>query len=107
MAGEHPESRAVPQAPQALPYASREADRRTLACPKCGGPMARGFVADHSDHNAIRQSRWVEGVPEQGFLGFLTGLRTRGKTALYVHTYRCGHCGYLESYATEPVLPAG
>jgi len=28
-----------------------------------------------------------------------TGLKLRGKDKLAITTYRCGRCGYLESYA--------
>lgn len=86
-----------------LPYASTEADCRPLVCPKCRGAMVRGFLADRSHGGAVRQTKWVEGVPEGALLGeYLTGMRTSDRTNLRVDTYRCVECGYLESYATEP-----
>ena len=86
-----------------LAYPSPEADRRPLVCPKCTGAMTRGFLADRSHDGAVRQSKWVEGVPEGALLGeFLTGVRTDRRDNLRVDTYRCVECGYLESYATEP-----
>ena len=98
------EAAAAADAPESepLPYASTEADRRPLVCPKCRGSMIRGFLVDRADSNVARQAKWVEGVPEGNALEFITGLRTRDRTNLRVDTYRCVECGYLESYATEP-----
>jgi hypothetical protein len=95
-------SAAAPPGSEPLPYASSEADRRPLVCPKCRGSMTIGFLADRAHGGAVRQAKWVEGVPEGTALQFLTGLRTIDRANLRVDTYRCVECGYLKSYATEP-----
>lgn len=68
---------------------------RELTCPKCGRAMEAGYVLDYT-HGAMAQSSWVEGAPERSFW---TGLKIKGHEKLPVTTYRCTHCGYLESYA--------
>ena len=68
---------------------------RSLSCPRCGGGMDQGFVVDQA-HGTIKTQRWVEGAAEYSFW---FGLKLRGKQQLEVSTYRCGKCGYLESYA--------
>ena len=57
--------------------------------------MDQGFVVDQA-HGTIKTQRWVEGAAEYSFW---FGLKLRGKQQLEVSTYRCGKCGYLESYA--------
>ena len=39
---------------------------------------------------------WIEGAPEKSFW---IGIKTRGRRKLKIETWRCGRCGYLESYA--------
>lgn len=69
-------------------------------CLRCKGHMSVGLVLDHSDQNIGTVPLWIEGMPEKSFW---TGLKTKGKESYSVLTYRCDHCGYLESYATIPV----
>lgn len=64
-------------------------------CAKCGGRMEEGFILDHTD-GALLQSTWVEGEPVRSRW---TGIKLKGKAQLAVATFRCGRCGYLESYA--------
>jgi len=64
-------------------------------CPKCGGAMVDGFVVDHT-HGGVGVASWVEGAPEKSFW---LGLKLRGKRTLGIATWRCGRCGFLESYA--------
>jgi ribosomal protein L37E len=40
--------------------------------------------------------KWVEGEPAKTFWA---GLKTHGKEAYQVQTFRCERCGWLESYA--------
>ena len=68
---------------------------RELTCPKCARAMEPGYLLDYT-HGAMAQSAWVEGAPEPSFW---TGLKIKGHEKLPVTTYRCTHCGYLESYA--------
>ena len=64
-------------------------------CPKCQGRMAEGFVIDNG-YGTRTVARWYEGAPVRSFW---TGLKTRGRTHHDVVTWRCGRCGFLESYA--------
>ncbi len=65
------------------------------SCPKCGGRMEQGFIADATEHYA-KIAQWVEGVPLKSFW---SGIKTRGRKNLNIETWRCGRCAYLESYA--------
>ena len=47
-------------------------------------------------YGAVTQSAWIDGAPEKSIW---TGLKLKGHVRLPVITYRCPHCGYLESYA--------
>jgi hypothetical protein len=69
-------------------------------CSRCQGPLEAGYVLDRSQHNQATQQRWIEGPPERSFW---TGMKTRGREAYSVTTYRCERCGFLESYASTPV----
>jgi len=62
--------------------------------------MSTGLVLDRGDYNVGIVQQWVEGIPERSYW---TGLKTKGRESYKVHTFRCDSCGYLESYATEPV----
>ncbi len=70
---------------------------RVLDCAKCGRTMEPGFVLDLT-HGGMAQSAWVDGAPEPSFW---TGIKLKGHERLPVTTYRCPHCGYLESYAPQ------
>lgn len=73
--------------------------QQSKQCPKCGGSMAEGFVLDKA-HGSVGISTWVEGAPEASPW---TGVKFTGRTQSPVSTWRCGRCGFLESYATgEP-----
>lgn len=45
-----------------------------IACPKCGGAMVRGFIADY-DHAGVNVSAWLEGPPKLRF-GRASGCRS-------------------------------
>ena len=64
-------------------------------CPKCQGTMAEGFVIDNT-HGGRGVSGWAEGQPVKSFW---TGVKLKGK-AIDIATWRCGRCGFLESYAS-------
>ncbi len=68
----------------------------TPVCPKCAGRLEEGFTLDLVHHNQSRQASWIEGKPVRSFW---TGLATRGRARHKILTYRCGRCGFLESYA--------
>jgi ribosomal protein S27AE len=68
-------------------------------CPKCGASMAEGFVLDRAQ-GSVGVASWVEGAPEWSAW---TGVRLRGRPQSAIATWRCGRCGFLESYASgEP-----
>ena len=67
---------------------------RSNGCPKCQGAMAEGFVP--IDKDGMRGiSTWIEGAPEKKWYGLKLGRKTRHE----IQTWRCGRCGFLESYA--------
>ena len=66
-------------------------------CAKCGHEMEPGLILDAGDWNQPRSPRWMKGQP---VVGQLSGIvKTSGRRRLEVITYRCGACGFLESYA--------
>ena len=67
---------------------------RSNSCPKCQGSMTEGFVATDKD-GARSVSTWVEGAPDKRWYGIKIG----GKVKHEIQTWRCGRCGFLESYA--------
>lgn len=68
---------------------------RSNVCPKCQGSMSEGFVLDVKDGGSRAVSSWVEGAPQKAWYG----LKLRGRTQHEIQTWRCGRCGFLESYA--------
>jgi hypothetical protein len=64
-------------------------------CPKCQSAMIEGFVVDNG-HGTKSVSGWIEGLPEKSIW---TGLKLRGRKPIDIATWRCGSCGFLESYA--------
>ena len=69
----------------------------SMTCPRCGGSMEQGFVADKAHYNMAEVQTWVDGAPERSFW---SGLRLKDHKVLPVKTFRCEKCGYLESYAS-------
>ena len=65
-------------------------------CPKCGGRMAQGFVADFYQGGSRRVSSWVEGAPQKSFW---VGTTISNRTTIPIGTFRCENCGFLESFA--------
>jgi hypothetical protein len=57
--------------------------------------MEAGYVLDLT-HGGYAQDSWIEGAPEKSFW---TGLKVSGHQRVPVTTFRCPHCGFLESYA--------
>ena len=68
---------------------------RSRTCPKCQASMSEGFVIDKSD-SGRSVSSWLEGAPDKSMW---LGVRLGGKTPVEIATWRCGSCGFLESYA--------
>ena len=77
------------------------------SCPKCESDMEPGFLVDGLDRASYRQAQWAAGPPEARDDTFL-GMKVFEEWALKVEeehlkpvvTYRCGKCGFLESYAS-------
>ncbi|WP_294337066.1 PF20097 family protein [uncultured Sphingomonas sp.] len=68
---------------------------RPSDCPKCQGTMEEGFLLDES-YGTRGPADWVEGSPEKSIW---TGVKLGDRMRLPIETWRCGRCGYLESYA--------
>lgn len=64
-------------------------------CPKCAGAISEGYVADQGYGSATVAS-WREGEPRKSIW---VGLKLGGTKPVEITTWRCGRCGYLESYA--------
>ena len=64
--------------------------------------MDVGYLLDDAHGESRRVTRWVAGSPEKSFW---LGLKIKNRPVLPVTTYRCAHCGYLESYASEAAEP--
>ena len=71
------------------------AAERIPDCARCGRRTELGVIIDVG-YGAVTQSSWVDGAPEKSIW---TGLKLKGRVRIPVITYRCPHCGYLESYA--------
>jgi hypothetical protein len=72
-----------------------------LVCSRCGGRMEAGFLLDRGQYGVPQKTaEWVEGAPERSIW---TGIKTKGREHYRVLTYRCEACGYLDSYAREPI----
>lgn len=61
--------------------------------------MEPGYVIDEG-YGTRTVANWVAGEPEKSIW---TGLKLRGKARLKVVTWRCRRCGFLESYAPDPL----
>jgi ribosomal protein S27AE len=73
--------------------------QQSKQCPKCAGLMTEGFVLDKA-HGSVGVSRWVEGTAQASVW---TGVKLTGRPQMAISTWRCGRCGFLESYASgEP-----
>ena len=68
---------------------------RSMSCPRCQGSMSEGFIFGERQ-GMPTVSSWVEGAPEKGMFG----VKLRKRKRIEVATWRCGRCGFLESYAT-------
>lgn len=67
---------------------------RSNSCPRCQGAMEEGFVLTGRD-TYRRAAGWVKGQPKKNWL---LGLKF-SQAPIDIQTWRCGRCGYLESYA--------
>ena len=59
--------------------------------------MAEGFIPVESEKTG-GISAWIAGAPVFGFLG---RVKTEGKPAYRIRSFRCIKCGHLESYAPD------
>ena len=58
--------------------------------------MTEGFVLDRGDLETRHPSVWVAGPPQKSLW---LGTKIEGRDSFRISSYRCGECGYLESYA--------
>lgn len=56
--------------------------------------MVEGYVLDINQRRSV--SQWIEGAPQKSLL---SGLKIAGRANVNIQTWRCGRCGFLESYA--------
>ena len=59
-------------------------------CPKCGGDMEAGVLADNTYGGQLAQ-RWSKEIKFWSW--------TRPKGQLKITSYRCTNCGFLENFA--------
>lgn len=59
--------------------------------------MREGFVLDKT-YGGAGVSSWIEGAPVRSIW---TGVDLQGRAQARIATWRCGRCGYLESYASD------
>lgn len=57
--------------------------------------MQEGFIPDYINNFTANPRVWVEGAREKTWSG---GVKTSDRLVLFITTYRCSKCGYLESY---------
>lgn len=67
-----------------------------LKCQRCGDRMEAGYVLD-SIATQTKPETWVEGEKPKSVWESLTN--DTNKKTYEVEVFRCGGCGYLESYA--------
>lgn len=75
--------------------------QKSYICPKCGGPMSRGFVSERGDNSSRFVARWTEGDPLQVQRFGITGenVQVDGRRQFSIRSLRCENCGFLELYA--------
>lgn len=75
-----------------------------LSCPKCNGEMVLGHVLDIAPNGAC-VGQWTKGEPKKvwRFLCWYYPIRIPESTP--IGTFRCGSCGFLESYARSEFAP--
>jgi len=59
--------------------------------------MELGYMPDHGHGGHASVAAWVRGEPELGWMSLK--LPTTVGDIIYVSTYRCTNCGFLENYA--------
>lgn len=69
---------------------------RSNNCVKCGNSMIQGFMIDRDSSSGDGVASWAEGAPQKSFW---MGLRLSKRPKFDIQTWRCGRCGFLESYA--------
>jgi predicted nucleic-acid-binding Zn-ribbon protein len=69
-------------------------------CSKCGGQMAKGFIADYSEASYF-PTYWIEGEPVNRTLLGIQGsnLEVSGRNKYLIRSLRCEKCGFTELYS--------
>jgi predicted nucleic-acid-binding Zn-ribbon protein len=74
-------------------------------CPKCNSSMEKGYRLDFIENTQVFMERWISeeqagsAAIKEGKLTNLGPISSYSDALLFVTTYRCSGCGYLESYA--------
>ena len=58
--------------------------------------MEQGLLVDHAHYGIPVRQSWLAGETSKGWLG---GEKMPSGREVKVTTWRCGSCGYLESFA--------
>jgi hypothetical protein len=78
----------------------------SMNCPKCNGEMDEGIQPD-ATYGRVLRAAWIKGKELPGltasFLSLFSLKFRYDKEGYYVTVYRCRSCGFLESYAVEPI----
>lgn len=79
-------------------------------CPKCGGPMAEGWIHEEGSRSVFPPytvpvaylTAWMPGKPNVDAKGQVEWEKGMEKSLIPITVLRCEECGYLESYAHSP-----
>jgi hypothetical protein len=58
--------------------------------------MHVGYLLEYGDSNFRTAAQWVSGAPEDSAF---QGANLKGRQQYTIQAFRCGKCGFLESYA--------
>lgn len=58
--------------------------------------MVEGYILDITQAGGRAVAKWIEGAPEKSMW---MGLKIGDRAQRDIQTWRCGRCGFLESYA--------
>jgi predicted nucleic-acid-binding Zn-ribbon protein len=74
--------------------------QQVYACPKCGGDMRRGFLAERGEHSTF-VAKWIDGEPVNAEIFGIRGqnVNIQNRNSFQVRSLRCDLCGFLELYA--------
>lgn len=77
--------------------------RLSPVCPMCRSAMEPGFLLERGDDMTRHQVEWAQGEPQKRSMWLGGGVHTKNVRRYAVSTLRCEGCGFLASYAIEPL----